>query len=147
GLQRGLARIDTPQGMIVAYATQAGRTADDGGSRNSPYTRAFLGNIEAVEEIGTVFRRISADVYNATQQKQLPELPLPPTGEFYLNGRPSGSGPAQADVAALQKQLQAIQEQLKAKPGPTVAAASPTAPIVAPSSGPPDEALPSEIPV
>lgn len=147
GLQRGLARIDTPQGMIVAYATQAGRTADDGGSRNSPYTRAFLGNIEAVEEIGTVFRRISADVYNATQQKQLPELSLSLIGEFYLNGRPSGVGPAAADVAALQKQLQAIQEQLKAKSGPVVAAVTPTAPLPAPSSGPPDEALPSEIPV
>jgi uncharacterized caspase-like protein len=28
--QRGLAKIDSPQGMIVAYATQSGRTADDG---------------------------------------------------------------------------------------------------------------------
>jgi hypothetical protein len=147
GLQRGLARIDTPQGMIVAYATQAGRTADDGGSRNSPYTRAFLGQIEAVEEIGTVFRRISADVYNSTQQKQLPELSLSLIGEFYLNGRPTGPGPAQADVAALQKQLQAIQEQLKAKSGPAVAAVTPTAPVAVPSSAPPDEALPSEIPV
>ena len=29
-LQRGLAKIDSPEGMIVAYATQAGRTAEDG---------------------------------------------------------------------------------------------------------------------
>src|ERR1700722_5366218 len=28
-IQRGLARIDSPEGMIVAYATQAGRTAED----------------------------------------------------------------------------------------------------------------------
>jgi uncharacterized caspase-like protein len=37
-IQRGLAKIDSPEGMIVSYATQAGRTASDGTGRNSPYT-------------------------------------------------------------------------------------------------------------
>src|ERR1700676_676521 len=84
---RGLAKIESPEGMIVAYATQAGRTADDGDGRNSPYTAAFLRNVEAKEEIGTIFRRISADVYTATRQTQLPELSLSLIGEFYLNGK------------------------------------------------------------
>src|SRR6202023_3002889 len=66
-LQRGLARIDAPQGMIVAYATQAGGTAADGTDRNSPYTGAFLRHIERQDEIGTIFRRISADVYERTK--------------------------------------------------------------------------------
>ena len=61
-LQRGLAKIDSPQGMIVAYATQAGRTADDGDGHNSPYTAAFLKNIEAQEEIGTIFRRTASQL-------------------------------------------------------------------------------------
>jgi hypothetical protein len=86
-LQRGLAKVDTPQGMIVAYATQAGHTAEDGTGRNSPYTAAFLKNIEAKEEIGTIFRRISAEVYEATQHEQLPELSLSLIGEFYLRGK------------------------------------------------------------
>lgn len=86
----GLAKIDSPQGMIVAYATQAGRTADDGDGRNSPYTAAFLKHIESQEEIGTVFRRVSADVYAATRQSQLPELSLSVIGEFYLRGRAHG---------------------------------------------------------
>ncbi len=86
-VQRGLAKIDSPQGMIVAYATQSGRTAEDGSGRNSPYTAAFLRHIEAQEEIGTVFRRISADVYEATARTQLPELSLSLIGEFYLRGR------------------------------------------------------------
>ena len=73
--------------MIVAYATQAGRTADDGSGRNSPFTAAFLRHIEAQEEIGTIFRRISADVYEATKRMQLPELSLSLIGEFYLRGR------------------------------------------------------------
>jgi hypothetical protein len=83
-MQRGLTRIDTPQGMIVAYATQAGRTAADGSGRNSPYTAAFLRHIEAPDEIGVVFRRISADVYKATKHSQLPELSLSIVGEFHL---------------------------------------------------------------
>jgi hypothetical protein len=87
-LQGGLAKIDSPEGMIVAYATQAGRTAQDGAGRNSPYTTAFLRHIEEPEEIGTIFRRISADVYAATQREQLPELSLSLIGEFYLRGRP-----------------------------------------------------------
>lgn len=86
-LQRGLAKIDSPEGMIVAYATQAGRTAEDGSGRNSPYTAAFLKNIEAKDEIGTIFRRISAEVYTATRHTQLPELSLSLIGEFYLNGK------------------------------------------------------------
>jgi Caspase domain len=86
-LQRGLAKIDSPEGLIVAFATQAGRTAEDGSGRNSPYTTAFLKHIETQEEIGTVFRKISADVYAATKQGQLPELSLSLIGEFYLRGR------------------------------------------------------------
>jgi hypothetical protein len=88
-LQRGLARIDSPQGMIVAYATQSGRTAEDGGGRNSPYTTAFLKNIQANDEIGTIFRRVSADVYEATKHTQLPELSLSLIGEFYLKSSKS----------------------------------------------------------
>jgi branched-chain amino acid transport system substrate-binding protein len=86
-VQRGLAKIDSPQGMIVAYATQAGRTAEDGTGRNSPYTSAFLRNIAKQEEIGTIFRRVTAEVYEATQRTQLPELSLSFVGEFYLNGK------------------------------------------------------------
>ena len=86
-LQRGLAKIDSPLGMIVSYATQSGRTAEDGSGRNSPYTAAFLKNIEAREEIGTIFRRVSADVYETTGHTQLPELSLSLIGEFYLHGR------------------------------------------------------------
>jgi hypothetical protein len=94
-LQRGLAKIDSPQGMIVAYATQAGRTADDGGGRNSPYTAAFLKHIDEKEEIGSIFRRVSADVYETTKHEQLPELSLSLIGEFYLRGKTEpGSSPA-----------------------------------------------------
>jgi chemotaxis protein histidine kinase CheA len=97
-LQRGLAHIDAPQGMIVAYATQAGRTVADGTGRNSPYTTAFLKHIEAKDEIGTIFRRISTDVYNATSHEQLPELSLSLVGEYYLRGRPGPTPEQQMEM-------------------------------------------------
>jgi hypothetical protein len=102
-VSRGLARIDTPEGMIVAFSTQAQRTADDGTGRNSPYTAAFLKHIEEPEEIGRVFRRISTDVYAATEHRQLPELSLSMIGEYYLRGEPAAPSPitpAQVAVAA-----------------------------------------------
>lgn len=90
---RGLARMDSPLGTIISYATQAGRTADDGDGRNSPFTAAFLKHVEAREEIGTIFRRVGAEVYQATRQKQLPELSLSLIGEFYLNGKTESPPP------------------------------------------------------
>jgi uncharacterized caspase-like protein len=43
---RGLARIEAPRGMVVAFATQSDQIAADGGGRNSPFTGALLKEIE-----------------------------------------------------------------------------------------------------
>ncbi|HEY6256954.1 MAG TPA: caspase family protein [Xanthobacteraceae bacterium] len=87
GIGRGLARMASPDGAIISYSTQAGRTAADGDGRNSPYTTAFLRHIEDKDEIATVFHRISADVFETSKGKQVPELSLSFFGEFYLNGK------------------------------------------------------------
>jgi tetratricopeptide (TPR) repeat protein len=93
-VDRGIARMIAPKGMIISFATQPNQTAADGQGRNSPYTMAFLKNIEAPEEIGTVFHHMTADVYNETQGKQLPELSLSYIGDFYLKD-------AKSEVAAI----------------------------------------------
>lgn len=90
----GLAKIDAPQGMIMAFATQAGHTAEDGDGANSPYTTAFLKHIEEQNEIGTIFREVSEDVYERTKHSQLPELSLSIIGRFYLRGEPQASNEA-----------------------------------------------------
>ncbi|MGD9925096.1 MAG: caspase domain-containing protein [Pseudorhodoplanes sp.] len=129
---RGLARIDSPQGMILAFSTQAGTVAADGSGRNSPYTAAFLKHIEAAEEIGTVFRRVSADVFEATRRAQLPELSLSLIGEFYLRGRPAAVPQVpNADVAKLQEELKTLRDQINNKAEPKVAVVvPPVAPAV-----------------
>jgi hypothetical protein len=85
-VQRGLARLGGSHGMIVAYSTQAGQTANDGGGRNSPYTEAFLKQIETPQEISTVFKRVSLEVYENSEKRQLPELSLSLFQDFYLRG-------------------------------------------------------------
>jgi uncharacterized caspase-like protein len=98
-VERGLAKIIAARGMIVSYATQTGQTAFDGIGRNSPYTASFLRHIEGQQEIGTVFRDITSDVYAATDSKQLPELSLSLIGNFYLKGLPAASAPPMVSVA------------------------------------------------
>jgi hypothetical protein len=105
-VERGLARINSPQGMIIAYSTQAGQTADDGQGRNSPYTSAFLGQIEKPAEIGTIFQRITIEVFRSTPKKQLPELSLSLTDEYYLNGGSAGAPPPVAVNAGTLANLQ-----------------------------------------
>jgi hypothetical protein len=85
---RGLARIEAPRGMVVAFATQSDQVAVDGIGRNSPFTGALVKEMEEPGvEIATLFRRVAVDVNRATGGRQLPELSISMAGEFYLNTR------------------------------------------------------------
>lgn len=88
GLTRGLARIDNAEGMLVVFATQPGKTAEDGTGRNSPFTVALLRNIETPGlEVGQIFTRVAKDVYEATGKAQLPDMRGLVIGEFYMKAR------------------------------------------------------------
>jgi uncharacterized caspase-like protein len=83
---QGYARPEKTRGMIIVYATQADDVANDGDGRNSPFSTAFLKEIrEPGLEIGTMFRRIGGDVYQATNGQQSPELSISLVPEYYLN--------------------------------------------------------------
>jgi uncharacterized caspase-like protein len=69
----GLASIQSAIGTMIAYATQPDNVALDGDGRNSPFTAALLKHIAAPGvDIGTVMRRVRADVVAATREKQVP---------------------------------------------------------------------------
>ncbi len=83
---RGIERIDKGAGLIIAYAAAPDAVALDGQGRNSPYTTAFLRRLdEAGLEIGTMFRKIAADVDAATGGRQRPETYVSLISEYYLN--------------------------------------------------------------
>ncbi len=68
---------------LVAYAA-AGTTAADGRGRNSPYTSALLSHLETPLEIGLLFRRVRAEVLEATNGEQRPHEYHSRVGEHYL---------------------------------------------------------------
>ncbi|MGA8585441.1 MAG: caspase family protein [Roseiarcus sp.] len=85
-MSRGFAPPEKAQGMIVVFATQVDDVAQDGTGRNSPFSAAFLKEIrEPGLEVGSMFRRIGADVYAATNGRQSPELSVSMVPEYYLN--------------------------------------------------------------
>ncbi len=85
-MSRGFAPPERAQGMIIVYATQVDDVAQDGIGRNSPFSAAFLKEIrEPGLEVGSMFRRIGADVYTATNGRQSPELSISMVPEYFLN--------------------------------------------------------------
>lgn len=60
---------------LVFFATEPGRTADDGEGRNSPFAAALLKYLPQPDlEINFVFRHVRDEVRQATQQKQTPYM-------------------------------------------------------------------------
>ena len=70
---RGLASVDAPQGVLIAYATAPGSVASDGQGRNGTFTEALLRHIQtpglAVE---LLFKEVRRDVQTATTSRQTP---------------------------------------------------------------------------
>jgi hypothetical protein len=74
-VDRGFARVEPNDNVLVAYAARDGTTANDGTGRNSPFTSSLLKNIETPGlEITFLFRNVRDDVMAATKRGQQPYL-------------------------------------------------------------------------
>jgi formylglycine-generating enzyme required for sulfatase activity len=72
-VERGLARTEPADNLLVAYASRDGTTADDGHGRNSPFTTALLRHIETPGlEVRFLFASVRDDVMEATRREQQP---------------------------------------------------------------------------
>lgn len=105
----GLASMDAPAGIIIAYSTAPGSVAADGAGKDSPYTealsRAMLSQHDPLEQ---VFKHVRVSVMNSTQGKQVPWEASSLTGDFYFAGppaqaaspppNPAGNGVASGDA-------------------------------------------------
>jgi uncharacterized caspase-like protein len=85
---RGLARVDpTSANTLIAFAAAPGQVALDGTGRNSPFTSAFLKNVEeSDDEVSILFKSIARDVLAETNQAQRPQIVSAMTINFYFQG-------------------------------------------------------------
>lgn len=102
----GLAKIeiggDGSEGTAIIFATSPDEVAYDGeGTDHSPFTQAFLDQIEAPDtDIQVVMSRVTGQVLEATKNKQRPWISASLTGEVYLN--PNGQLETENRLASLE---------------------------------------------
>jgi hypothetical protein len=104
--QSGLAQMDAPSGMLVAFATAPGAVAYDGDSVNGVYTKHLLRSLTIPGlPIELVLKRVREGVSQETGQKQIPWESSSLLGDFYFKAAtPSQAGGAigQTDSAVLE---------------------------------------------
>lgn len=72
-VERGFARVEPNDNVLVAYSAQDGTTAKDGSGRNSPFTSSLLRNIETPGlDVRFLFASVRDDVMAETKREQQP---------------------------------------------------------------------------
>ena len=100
GGENGLAPISNAKGMFIAYVTEAGSVASDGGSgKNGVFTKYLVKHLqERGATIEKVFKNTRADVEDATDGKQSPGVYNQIRGDFFFT-LPNGT----ADLSVAEK--------------------------------------------
>ena len=127
GEARGLNVVQSgggAKGSAIIFSTSPGDIALDGVGRNGVFTAAFLKNIEADLKLEDMFKKVTAEVRQATDDKQRPWINASLTSEFYLLGEQlrqvraaelakAAAEAAQKIAAARQAELDALVAQVK----------------------------------
>jgi len=71
---RGLARMNSPTGTLIAYATSPGDLAEDGNGRNGTFTKHLLSALrnKPYLSITELFTEVTGKVVKETKRKQVP---------------------------------------------------------------------------
>ena len=86
---RGLGRVDTGSGTLIAYATQPGNVAADGKGRNSPFTGAVLAHIATPDRsVNDLMTSVANAVVSGTKSRQQPWTHSSLTRPFYFATSP-----------------------------------------------------------
>ncbi len=94
---RGLAEVQSGNGMLIAYSTQPGNVALDGDGRNSPFTGALVRLIgQPGVTIGDLMIAVRNQVYAVTNGRQKPWDSSSLMGQFYFNPRAANTVDAPA---------------------------------------------------
>jgi hypothetical protein len=83
--EKGLAKMDAPEGSILAYATAPGSVAAEGTGRNGLYTSKLLKHITTPGlPVELFFKKVRKDVRIASGKKQVPWTESSLVGDFYF---------------------------------------------------------------
>ena len=103
-VSRGLSPVETPSGSgsLIAFATQPGNVADDGGGRNSPFTEALLAHIATPgQSVTDMLIKVRKAVMDTTKQQQIPWTSESLLAQFYfMPEAPPEPPPPPTQVAA-----------------------------------------------
>lgn len=87
-LPRGLAKVSSQVGTLIAFATSPGQIAADGAGDHSPFSAALLEHLETPGlEVTELLRRVRASVQTATDARQLPWDTSALVAPFYFSAR------------------------------------------------------------
>jgi formylglycine-generating enzyme required for sulfatase activity len=101
----GLARVDSvPRNTLVAMATKADQTAEDGSGAHSPFAQALLENFDKPGlELSLFFRSVRDSVLKATGNQQEPYIFSSLGAEpFYFHPRPPNQPPVIGAISRLE---------------------------------------------
>ena len=86
---RGLARVESGIGTLIAFATQPGNVALDGEGKHSPFTKSLLEHIETPGiDVAVMLRHVREGVLNQTGGKQVPWSSSSLTGGGFYFAQP-----------------------------------------------------------
>jgi len=99
-VERGLVRMATATGSVIAYSTAPGEVAADGDGANGLYTSSLLEHITRPGiRLEQLFKAVRRDVMRKSSDAQVPWEASSLTGDFYFilpAGSPGGNAPAAA---------------------------------------------------
>ncbi len=84
--EEGLARVTTPSGTLISYATRPGSVAADGSGRNGLYTSKLLKQLDSNQQIEQSLKMVVSEVKAASLGKQEPWMEGSIEGNFCFAG-------------------------------------------------------------
>lgn len=100
-LTKGMATVQTAPGtQYIVHSTGAGKTADDGVGRNSPFTEALLANIDTPRKITDLIQVVTDEVARKTLDNQIPWSSGNLRRDFYIAAPNASVAPEPVPVQA-----------------------------------------------
>ena len=80
-----MAKVRAPFDTLIAYATEPGGVASDGGRKHGVYTKHLLRNMTKNISVEEVFKKVRVGVAKETRYKQIPWEHSSLLDEIYFN--------------------------------------------------------------